>query len=340
MVSWGSRVQIPVTAPFNMWQSKWFQWVRTLHLALLFNPFFMDANAPTIQTLISRYLQYCEVIRNYSPYTVSGYKEKWALFLKETGAIYPHDLNKALFEDWFFRGRLERKWSPTTFRSYLKYFNMVLKWMVREGYLEENYVEKMEKPRMEHRIPRTLSHAEAILVLDAAFHINYAYTFEKYRNRAIVGIMLLAGLRRKEVMQLKMQDVDLQHKSIFIDQGKGGKDRIIPINSRLNDILEAYLKDRKRLKKQNIYFFIAVQKDMPIGPRCINNLMLRLRESTKLSFSSHTLRHAFARLMLEGGVDIYTLSKIMGHAKITTTTIYLTCSVQQMGKAAEMHSLN
>lgn len=300
----------------------------------------MEASTPTIQNLLARYLQYCEVIRNYSPHTIKGYREKWDIFLNENKVEYPQQLTKELFENWFFKGRLERKWSPTTFRSYLKYFNMVCKWMVKEGVLEENPVENLEKPKMEKRIPRTLTHAEAILVLDTAFHIKYAYTFERYRNRAIVGIMLLAGLRRKEALNLMVKDVDLANKSIFINQGKGAKDRIIPINSRLSMILQEYLKDRKRLKKESIYFFTAIQKDKPIGPRCINNMMRKLRKKTKLDFSAHTLRHAFARLMLEGGVDIYTLSKIMGHAKITTTTIYLTCSAQQMGKAVEMHSLN
>ena len=300
----------------------------------------MDTSTPTIQHLLTRYLQHCQVIRNYSPYTIGGYKDKWAVFLRENPVVYPKDLNKEVFEAWFFKGRLERKWSASTFRSYLKYFTMVLRWMVKEGYIEENYAEGLEKPKMESRIPRTLTHAEAILVLDTAFHMKYAYTFERYRNRAVVGTMLLAGLRRKEILQLMMSDVDLRNKAIFISQGKGAKDRIVPINSRLSMILEEYLKDRKRLDKQNIYFFTSAQRDQALGSRCINNLVSRLRQKTRLSFSAHTLRHAFARLMLEGGCDIYTLSKIMGHAKITTTTIYLSCSAHQMNKAAEMHSLN
>ncbi len=300
----------------------------------------MEASQYTLRQLLDRYLQYCEVIRNYSPYTVHAYKVTWDFFLSENPVVYPNELSRELLESWFFKGRLERKWSSTTFRSYLKYFNMVFKWMVSEGYIAENFVENMEKPRMEMRIPRTLTHAEAILVLDTAFHMKYAYTFERYRNRALVGIMLLAGLRRKEVLLLKLSDVDLKNKSIFINQGKGAKDRVVPINTRLQAILEEYLKDRKRLNKQSIFFLTSVQKDQPLGSRCVNNLMTRLRAKTRLDFSAHTLRHAFARLMLEGGVDIYTLSKIMGHSKITTTTIYLSCSTHQMSKAAEMHSLN
>ncbi len=332
MVRMRSRVRFPFVAPF-------FQYVKDGASEYFLIHFHMETR-PTLQMLLARYFQYCEVIRNYSAFTLKGYRNTWELFLKENPTEYASELNKATFEQWFFNGRLKRKWSPSTFRSYLKYFNMVLKWMVEEGHIEENFLEKLEKPRMESRIPRTLTHAEAILVLDTSFHTKYAYTFEKYRNRAIVGIMLLAGLRRNEVLHLKMGDVDLKNKSIFVSQGKGAKDRVVPINARLAMILEEYLRDRRRLGKECIFLLTAVQKDLPLGTRCINNLMTRLRKKTKLNFSAHTLRHAFARLMLEGGVDIYTLSKIMGHSKITTTTIYLSCSTLQMSKAAEMHALN
>lgn len=83
-----------------------------------------------------------------------------------------------------------------------------------------------------------------------------------------------------------------------------------------------------------------VRKSAPIGEHCIKLLVGRIRQKTNINFSAHTLRHGFARLMLEGGCDIYTLSKIMGHSKITTTTIYLSCSTQQMSKAIELHALN
>jgi site-specific recombinase XerD len=305
-----------------------------------FNLLLMHSQNVKVQDLLNRYLQYCEVMRNYSPYTITGYRVSWELFLRETGIEHVEQLTKPVFQDWFFKGRLERKWSASTFRSYLKYFNMMSKWLVKEGYMETNPVADIEKPKMEKRIPRTLTRAEAILVLDSAFHMKYAYRFEKYRNRALVGVMLLSGLRRKEALCLKLQDVDLKNRSIFIQQGKGAKDRVVPMNARLCDILKDYLVERSRLEKETLYFFTAVQRDQQLGVKAINNLMLRLRRKTRLNFSAHTLRHAFARLMLEGGCDIYTLSKIMGHTKITTTTIYLSCSSQQMSKAVEGHVLN
>lgn len=271
---------------------------------------------------------------------MKGYSTTCQWFLRDSGAVYPSDLTKDMFEKWFFKGRLERKWSPATFRHYHKYLNTFMKWMLKEGHVAVNHLDAVEKPRMEQRLPRTLSKEQAELVLDAAYHYPYTYKFERYRNRAMIAVMLLAGLRRGEVLNLKLNDVSLENRSIFINQGKGSKDRVVPMNAKLVMILGEYLRDRRRLRKKSMYFFTAVQRDDKLGYKAIVKLVNKLRKSTKIDFSAHTLRHAFARLMLEGGCDIYTLSKIMGHAKITTTTIYLSCSNQQMAKSIEMHSLN
>lgn len=293
-----------------------------------------------LRQLLNRYLQHCEVIRNYSVYTLNNYQSAFNLFFKSTGVKELNQFNKEIIQQWFFEGRLNRKWSSVTFRHYHKYLNAFCKWLLKEGLIGVNYAAEIEKPRLEYKIPRTLAKNDAQLVLDASFHIPYVYKSEKYRNRAIIGVMLLAGLRKKEVISLKLADISLENKMIFINQGKGNKDRIVPINGTLVLFLQEYLKDRVRLKRTSFHFFTCIQKDQGIGAKCINNLVRRIRQVTRISFSAHTLRHGFARLMLEGGCDIYTLSKIMGHSKITTTTIYLSCSSQQMLKSIEMHSLN
>lgn len=294
----------------------------------------------TIQVLLERYLQYCSIMRNYSKFTVRAYRNTFRLFLKETNIKHPNELTKNRLEEWFFNGRLKRKWSSSTFLHYHKHINMFIKWLIKEQILEYNVLVDIEKPKLEYKLPRTVTKEEAELILDASFHMRYTYRFERYRNRAIIGIMLLAGLRRNEVQKLLCHDIDFVNNSIFIRQGKGAKDRVVPISSRLGVILREYITDRKRLKKTTTAFFTAVQRDNGLGGKTIPNLITKLRNYVKIDFSAHTLRHGFARLMLEGGCDIYTLSKIMGHSKITTTTIYLSCSNQQMSKSIEMHALN
>lgn len=262
------------------------------------------------------------------------------MFLRESGVVYPSDLNKHVFEEWFYKGRLERKWSASTFRHYHKYLNTFMKWLIKEGHVELNPLVDIEKPRMEQRLPKTLTKDEAQKILDASYHMSYGYTFTRYRNHALVGVMLLAGLRRGEALNLKLNDISLSERTLFVNQGKGSKDRMVPINGKLAVILEEYLKDRRRLKKQCLYLFTSVQGDYRLERRAVVNMICQIKQVTHVKFSAHTLRHAFARLMIEGGCDIYTLSKLMGHTKITTTTIYLACSNQQMSKAVEMHMLN
>ena len=262
------------------------------------------------------------------------------MFFRETQCLYPEQISKNLVEQWFFNGRLNKKWGPVTFRHRHKHLNQFFNWLVKQGHMAINPALEIEKPKLEFKLPRTVSKDQALLILDAAFHSKYSYTFERYRNRAMIGVMILAGLRRNEVINLKLNDVSLETNIIFIRQGKGHKDRMVPINFKLRQILIEYLKDRERLKKRTISFFTTAQYDEPIGVKGITNLIEKLRKKTKINFSAHTLRHGFARLMLEGGCDIYTLSKMMGHNKITTTTIYLSCSNQQMSKSIEMHALN
>lgn len=293
-----------------------------------------------IQNLFERYTQYCTVIRNFSKVTISNYKSTLKLLLKDTGIVHLDELNKHVLEEWFYKGRLDRKWSAQTFRHYHKHINCFMKWLVREEMLKVNFTKDIEKPKLESKLPRTLAKNDALLVLDTSFHIRYRYRFEKYRNRAVIATMLFGGLRKQEVINLKLSDVSLENKVIFVQQGKGSKDRMVPINARLSKIYQEYLRERERLNSECIHFFVSLKQGHGFGRKGINKMIQKIREKTKLDFSSHTLRHSFATLMLEGGCDIYTLSKILGHSKITTTTIYLSCSNQQMSKSIEMHALN
>jgi len=297
-------------------------------------------NRQRIDYLLDTYLEKGLVFRNYSMVTVKSYRFTWKVILKLSKAEYLDELTTECLEDVFYQGRKERQWSSTTLHSYFAKTNPFLKWCVKQGYLSCNPLDRVEKPRLKTRLPRKLSETEAELVLETSYHMKYSYRYERFRNRAIIACMLLAGLRKSETINLRMRDVDFDTSSLFINQGKGGKDRNIPMCSRLKGILLSYIAERKRLNRQSVYFFTGVNEKRKFGNQAIKILMHRLRKQTGLDFSSHTLRHSFATLMLEGGCDIYTLSQMMGHSKITTTTIYLQCTTKQKRKSIELHALN
>jgi site-specific recombinase XerD len=323
MVRERSRVQIPKAAPF----------FRRTNSFVLF-VFFME-----ILDAYERYSQYVLFIKNYSPITVQNGKRIINIFTRETGINSFKEVSLKHAQKYFLNGRVEKKWMSNTYISHHKYLNVFWKWCIKNGYTAENPFSEIEKPRLEKKLPRKLTKEQAELLLDVSRNMRYRYKFESVRNYAMVAIMLFSGLRRCEVLELKLRDVDTQSGIIQVIQGKGKKDRFLPMNFTLRGILDKYLIEREKRKCQCLYFFVSSQHDAPLMQKGFVRYIKRLREVSKLDFSGHTLRHTFATLMLEGGCDIYTLSKLMGHSDITTTSIYLSASEQLLKKSIEAHPL-
>jgi site-specific recombinase XerD len=206
--------------------------------------------------------------------------------------------------------------------------------------MSTNFAESIEIPKLEKRIPPKLTRQEALKLLEVVFNYPYAYPYLRYRNHAVYSMFLFAGLRRKELLNLMLTDVDIENLSIFVRQGKGAKDRIIPMSYTLAQSLEKYLTERRRLKKTCPEFFVSLNRNKGFTESGLKNLTNRIKEVSKIKFSVHKLRHTFATLMLEGGCDIYSLSKMMGHSNIKTTTIYLAASAEHLRSQMTKHPLN
>ena len=112
------------------------------------------------------------------------------------------------------------------------------------------------------------------------------------------------------------------------------------MSPQLKIYLNEYLKERSRLNKSHFCFFSSTNRNMPLTYHGTRRIMSNLRSKLNVKFTPHILRHTFATLMLEGGCDIYSLSKMMGHSDIKTTTIYLSASSQHLQKQIYKHPLN
>lgn len=277
-------------------------------------------------------------MRNFSPVTLKGRGNTLKFFVKFTGITDLSGVTEDTARDYLLRGRLERNWSASTFITHHKHLNVFYKWCVKNGYVTTNPFAEIEKPRLEKKLPRRLTREQAEALLEAALHMPYRHRFQRFRNHALLAFMLFTGARRSEALNLKIGHVDIEAGCIQILQGKGMKDRTVPINMHLRPILEKYLAERENLKTETPYFFVSM-RDGGFGERGLRKLFDRLKIRTKLDFSPHTMRHTFATLMLEGGCDIYTLSKLMGHEKITTTAIYLSASTGLLRRSMEKHPL-
>lgn len=294
----------------------------------------------TLASLHEQYCEHCLVFRGLTKRTLRGYREVMKYYLQYSKTETIKEMSVDSIEQWILNGRLNRKWSNKTIRNRLTTLNSFAKWCLDKGYLEENPLEKIPKPKLRKSIPRHLTKDQALKLLGWTKHFRYRTKFEKTRAIAIIATFIFTGVRRSELLNLKIGDIDFQQRSLFVDSGKGGKDRFIPLNSTILSILQKYLMERDKLKKRDIHFFTSLTQDSRMGDKVLPRLVDKLRKRSKIYFSAHMLRHTFATLMLEGKCDLFSLSKMMGHSDIKTTTIYLSASQKLMHEQVVKFPLN
>lgn len=141
------------------------------------------------------------------------------------------------------------------------------------------------------------------------------------KHRYLLAFAYSAGLRMNEIRLLKISDVNIYRKQIHVRQGKGKKDRYVVLSILIADKLSLYLQKEKPI----IYLFEGITPGKPMGPRSIQYVINQAlaRTSIKKNISMHTLRHSFATHLLEDGIDIYSIQKLLGHSHIQTTITYL-----------------
>lgn len=288
-----------------------------------------------------KWCEHSTSILGYSECTINRYKQVIKFYCRFANINELSEITEENLRALFYDGRTQRGWGPNTFRHYHKTLFVFIRFCIKNGYIQgRNPLEEIETPRLEKKLPPKLTKQQAFKLLEVVYNYPYDYKFLRYRNHAIFSTFLFAGLRKQELMNLMFTDVDIENLSIFIRQGKGNKDRVIPMSHTLAQSLKKYINERKRLNKTCPQFFTSLNRNQGYTQNGIKRLVKMIRESSGIVFSCHKLRHTFATLLLEGGVDIYSLSKMMGHSSITTTTIYLSASVDHLRSQMTKHPLN
>lgn len=293
-----------------------------------------------IEILIEEYCNYAQLIRGYSKQTIDRYRCVLRNSFKLMGVVVLNGVSENNVRGIFYRGRNERHWSVNTFLVYHKTLLVFFRWCIKQGYMTSNPVADIEVPRLEKRLPPKLSRQTTLRLLEIVYNQPYGYRFLRYRNHAIFATFIFAGLRKQELLNLKYADADLENMTIFVRQGKGQKDRVVPMSHVLAQSLKRYLEERRRLGKTNPEFFSSLRGNHGFTATGLKRLIKNVRGSSGISFTAHKLRHTFATLMLEGGCDIYSLSRMMGHSDIKTTTIYLAASAEHLRSQMMKHPLN
>lgn len=250
------------------------------------------------------------------------------------------DLTSTAIERFFMHGRAVRGWAPATVNTYHKRLNVFCGWAVERGLLQTNPIRAIPRARLGHRVPKALSLEQAERLMTASSVLYCDRPYLAARNQAILALFMYAGLRRGELLGLKLSDIDDERRLLLVRAGKGDKDRTIPLAGPAIVALDAYRRARATKGRTHAGLFLSDGHDRPITNQALKRVKGRLIEGTGVRFHWHQLRHTFATLMIEGGCDIYALSKMMGHADISTTTVYLSASVRHLQGELAKHPLS
>jgi len=202
---------------------------------------------------------------------------------------------------------------------------------VRSGQISNNPAADLELPSVPYRqLPHVLSHAEIESILALA-DIDSA---EGLRDRTLLEVLYATGIRRREATQLTVFDVDHGRGTLFVRQGKGRKDQVVPLGERALAWLRRYLDDVRSVwgvDAENRWLFLT-RTGTPMPADSVSELARRYvkRAGIGKSGACHAFRHAAATAMLENGADLRFIQALLGHSTVKTTEIYTHVSIEAL----------
>jgi integrase/recombinase XerD len=180
-------------------------------------------------------------------------------------------------------------------------------------------IEMIERPRREKRLPHVLSKDEVRLIIECLNNI---------KHRAMLSMIYACGLRRSELLHIKLTDIDSKRGVVVIRQSKGKKDRIVPIGEKLLELLRTYYKTNRT----KVYLFEGQNPGEPYSERSLQ-LVLKAavdKVNIKKPVTLHWLRHSYATHLLESGTDLRYIQELLGHNSSRTTEIYTHVSTRNL----------
>jgi integrase/recombinase XerD len=289
--------------------------------------------------LLDKFLEWMRV-KNFSEETVLGRHytlSRFIIWAEERGIVQPREVTKPILERYqrylyHYRKKNGDPLSTRTQHGFLVPIRAWFKWLTRQNHILYNPASEIDLPKLEHRLPKhvlTMGEAEQIIVLP---DVN---TPLGIRDRALLETLYSTGVRRMEVVNLRLYDLDYDRGTIIVRQGKGRKDRMVPIGERAVAWLEKYLREvRPTLlvgdSAGDVLFLTKMGE--PFTPDQMTLLVKEYVDAADIGKkgSCHLWRHTAATLLHDAGADIRFIQAFLGHAKLTTTEIYTQVSIRQL----------
>jgi integrase/recombinase XerD len=245
--------------------------------------------------------------RRYSESTIKNYVQSLSLFMRFTGNKNPEEITntdlESFHKDYIISKKYSASFQSLVINAVKLYFSNRLKRKLEP--LE------IERPKQARLLPHVLSKEEVKVILEVHQNI---------KHRAMLSLVYACGLRRSELLNLKPQDIDSKRGLLRINQGKGRKDRMVPIGSKLVELLREYYK----YEKPSIYLFEGPVAGQTYSGSSLQQVLKQALKKANINkpVTLHWLRHSYATHLLESGTDLRYIQELLGHNSSKTTEIY------------------
>ena len=294
-----------------------------LHYLCLHNVATMQSNKITTIVLLQKFKQYLLLEKALSTNTLDAYVHDVEKLFAHLDKQAIHPLDVALKDLECFLSMLhDEAIGPRSQARILSGIRAFYQYLVLDGYIEADPTLLLESPKVGMKLPEVLSLSEIDMIIDA---IDLSKR-EGRRNRAIIETMYSCGLRVSEACNLKLSDLYLNEGFVKIE-GKGSKQRLVPISERAIAEIMDYMTDRATIDIKpghEDYLFVSAHLKKKLSRITMFHIIKELAEQTgiKKSISPHSFRHSFATHLLEGGANLRVIQSMLGHEDISTTEIY------------------
>ncbi|WP_293874215.1 tyrosine-type recombinase/integrase [Flavobacterium sp.] len=282
----------------------------------------------------NRFKDYLLLEKNYSLHTVAAYIKDIVFFEFFLSSNYNDDnltaVNYSQIRSWLISLSDDGN-SNSTINRKISSLKSFYKFLLKTKQIDSSPLLKHTALKSPKKIQIPFSEKELDLVLNDT---NYEDNFEGIRDKLIVDLFYTTGVRREELINIKMQDVDVSNYTIKV-LGKRKKERIIPILPIVEKQIKKYLSERTQVHNitDTSYFFILAK-----GIKLNNSFVYRLinyyfsNVSEKVKKSPHVLRHTFATHLLNNGADINSIKELLGHSSLASTQVYTHNSLAELKK--------
>ena len=284
------------------------------------------------------YLNYLRIEKFASSLSLYSYRlqlEKFIRYLQINNIDSFSACTISSVREYIYYSKDSRDLSTNSVGHLIAVLKSFFNYLFEEDLITQNPTRKIHLPKKVSPIPRVISKYEVNMMLAAIRHSPSRCQRNYLRDKLIIHTLYYAGLRRSELLTLDWNDINLGKSILTIRSGKGRKDRIIPIHPKLAESLDLYL--TQRLPMENYALFIGEQGKR-LSKASFSNMLkmyLKLSGLDAKGYTAHSFRHRFASRLVEAGVDIFTVQKLLGHSSLDATKIYISISTQNLASAVQ-----